>query len=373
MPGRRSGREPVSQPGVERCRHRCAPTGRRPRRATPVRGDRLRRSPGRGRCAGCSAGSARRRARTADDDEVVRIEHERRRRRRRPPRHRSGGGGRRRSLGRRPRCCRTPTRRRRVHVVGWDHVPSRTSCVSSAASAFERPAARADVRRSTLAPRDVAPGAANREGLTVGGWTEEGRCGGRRGHRSGAGDGAGPGDPFSAVVALRDGHHHDLAPDVACQLGADGDVPVRSSTSSRRGETQAGSATSSGRGCRLDEIVADLAGCNGLLVVIDAHGAGPTAGPLFDDSAEDLRTDARNRSSSWDRAPGPSGRRSLLVRSTARVAPTTCWTRRCAGAGRSVRRRYGARSRCPRAGPTNRATRWTMRRVRPRPGRAAAV
>ena len=75
-------------------------------------------------------------------------------------------------------------------------------------------------------PRDVRPWRRTSRPAHSGWLDGGGTMRATPGHRSRAGDDAAPGDPFCAVVALRDGHHRDLAPDVARRLGADGDVPV---------------------------------------------------------------------------------------------------------------------------------------------------
>ena len=118
------------------------------------------------------------------------------------------------------------------------------------------------------------------------------------------------------MVALRDGHHRDLAPDVARRLGADGDVPVTivELVSPGHDPWPERDGSRGGPVGAIDEIAADLAGRDGVLVVIDAHGGGPITGPLFDDSAEHLLT--HTRQPILVLGPGvarPSGRRSLLV------------------------------------------------------------
>jgi nucleotide-binding universal stress UspA family protein len=134
------------------------------------------------------------------------------------------------------------------------------------------------------------------------------------GHRSRAGDGAAPGDPFCAVVALRDGHHRDLAPDVARRLGADGDVPVTVVDIVSPGRDRWPEDDGSRGRPAIGEIAVGLAGRDGVLVVIDAHGGGPIAGPLFDDSAEHLLTHTGQPILVLGPGVGrPSGQRSLLV------------------------------------------------------------
>jgi nucleotide-binding universal stress UspA family protein len=130
--------------------------------------------------------------------------------------------------------------------------------------------------------------------------------------RSRASDGA-IGDPFCSVVALRDGHHRDLAPAVARRLGADAQLPVTVVDVDAPGRDPQPDGDDA-RADRVLEIAGGLAGRDGVLVVIDAYGGGPIAGALFDDTAEHLL--ARAGQPILVIGPGvatPAGRWSLLV------------------------------------------------------------
>ena len=137
-----------------------------------------------------------------------------------------------------------------------------------------------------------------------------------------------PGRPFCSVVALRDGHHRDLAVDVARRLGVDGDVPVTVVDVVAPGCDPLPDRDDD-RGGPIAEVVGGLVGRDGVLVVIDAYGGGPIGGPLFDDGAEHVLTHGGRPTL----VLGPGvlrdrrvGGRRCSSRSTARGPPATCST-----------------------------------------------
>lgn len=99
-------------------------------------------------------------------------------------------------------------------------------------------------------------------------------------------------DRFIAVLAVRDGHHVDAAQAIAAELAATGNMPL--TVFDAGGAQHADGVPDGARRVPMspdrfgDAVAAEVAGRDGVLVVVDAHGGGPPGDALFDVDAEQL-------------------------------------------------------------------------------------